>query len=309
MTSPWTGRDDPAEGPQAERWHHRVKPLGPGSEPGTTFLGFACDAGVARNLGRVGAAKGPAALRKALANLAVHHEGPIWDAGDVTASGDRLEEAQAELGSAVASLLGGSHFPLVLGGGHEIARGTFLGLRPWLESTHPGERLGILNLDAHFDLRRAERPSSGTPFRENLLEARERELAVDYACLGIARPANTRSLFETARELDVAWIEDFDLQQFGPKTTEWLQAWMARQDHIHLSIDLDVLPAEAMPGVSAPAALGVPLPVIHRTIRHVMKSGKVRLVEFAELNPDLDRDGRSARVAARLVFEIASAMG
>ena len=57
-------------------------------------------------------------------------------------------------------------FPVVLGGGHEVAFGTYLGLARISRSAHPGDRIGILNLDAHFDLRPGPVPSSGTPFRQ-----------------------------------------------------------------------------------------------------------------------------------------------
>ncbi len=59
---PWTGRSDPADGPAALRWHQMVQKRGPQASP-VALLGFASDAGVARNHGRVGAAEGPAASR------------------------------------------------------------------------------------------------------------------------------------------------------------------------------------------------------------------------------------------------------
>ena len=68
----WHGRADAEEGPRALRWHQVIRPLADGDAPGLALLGFACDAGVARNQGRAGAAEGPAALRRALANLAWH---------------------------------------------------------------------------------------------------------------------------------------------------------------------------------------------------------------------------------------------
>jgi formiminoglutamase len=62
-----------------------------------------------------------------------------------------------------------------------------------------------------------------------------------------------------------------------------------------------VLPAAVAPGVSAPAGLGVPLEVIHAVCRQVAESGKLAVFDVVELNPRFDADGRTARVAARLV--------
>jgi formiminoglutamase len=58
------------------------------------------------------------------------------------------------------------------------------------------------------------------------------------------------------------------------------------------------------PGVSAPAARGVALDVIEPIIDAVAGSGKLRLADIAELNPALDIDQRTARVAARLVARV-----
>ena len=102
----WQGRIDAAEGPLGLRWHQMVKPLSPLTAPGTTtLLGFACDAGVARNQGRPGARNGPAALRKMLANMPVHACKNVADAGDVLCLPERdgpghLEAAQEALANA-----------------------------------------------------------------------------------------------------------------------------------------------------------------------------------------------------------------
>ncbi|MHB1222316.1 MAG: arginase family protein, partial [Gammaproteobacteria bacterium] len=93
------------------------------------FLGFSCDEGVKRNLGRPGAIEGPAAIRTALAKLPVHINNFIcYDAGDITCTNGNLEEAQAALAEATAMLLRNSITPIVLGGGHELAWGHYQGI-------------------------------------------------------------------------------------------------------------------------------------------------------------------------------------
>jgi formiminoglutamase len=51
----------------------------------------------------------------------------------------------------------------------------------------------------------------------------------------------------------------------------------------------------------------VPLACVERIVDAVMASGKVAAADIAELNPRYDRDGQTARVAARLVARIARA--
>src|SRR4051794_22368254 len=159
----WKGRVDTADGANALRWHQMVKPLAPDSPPGIVLVGFACDEGVRRNGGRVGAKDGPRAIRQALANLAWHQDHPVYDAGDVVCHGGDLEAAQRHLSTAVYNALVDRHRPLVLGGGHETAWGTFGGLNYLFGLGH---RVGVVNIDAHYDLRADDPPNSGTPFRQ-----------------------------------------------------------------------------------------------------------------------------------------------
>ncbi|MDP9109089.1 MAG: formimidoylglutamase, partial [Pseudomonadota bacterium] len=63
----WQGRIDAEEGLQGRRWHQVMRSLDTVDGPAVALIGFACDAGVARNHGRSGACDGPAALRAQLA--------------------------------------------------------------------------------------------------------------------------------------------------------------------------------------------------------------------------------------------------
>lgn len=308
--SAWTGRVDPE--PDGLRWHQCIRPIDAADDRGIALLGFASDAGVRRNQGRPGAAGGPLMMRRALASLAWHRHGPAYDAGDVVCQDDALEAAQDQLAERVATLLDAGHFPLVLGGGHEVAFGSWQGLARHLDgqgATHDlkkAPRIGIVNLDAHFDLRDpAQVRSSGTPFAQIAAECEARDWPFRYACLGVSRASNTRALFQRAQALNVLVREDreFDAASLGVIIRD-LQRFIVHCDHLYLTIDLDVLPACEAPGVSAPAARGVSLALLEPLIETVRDSGKLRLADIAELNPNHDIDGRTAKVAARLVHQL-----
>ncbi|GLR14159.1 formimidoylglutamase [Chitinimonas prasina] len=302
----WQGRVDAAEGPLARRWHECLQAFHDDAPPGTALLGFACHAGVQRNHGRPGAEEGPLALRKALANLAWHHEGHIYDAGNVRCVGDALEEAQQELGRQVTHLLQRGHFPLVLGGGHEIAYGSFLGLARHAELQGRPPRIGIINLDAHFDLRAGERGSSGTPFRQIAEACAANRMSFNYLVYGISEPGNTEALFHRARELGVQWRGDEECTRDRMEDLLDTLAFFADEvDWLYLTVCLDVLPGSVAPGVSAPAAYGVELSVVEALIDAAKATGKLMLADIAELNPAFDRDGVTAKVAARLAWRIA----
>lgn len=307
----WQGRVDLDDGETARRWHQCITRLADplsGQAPGirgSALLGFACDAGVARNHGRCGAAGGPAALRAALANAAWHQQAPAYDAGDVVCHGDALEAAQTAFGQRVAALLAAGHRPLLIGGGHEMAWGSWQGTALY-GATRAAPEIGIINFDAHFDLRAGAQGSSGTPFRQIAEDCAARGWPFHYLCLGIARPANTAALFERASALGADWLEDTQLAPWHLEAARrHLAGFIARVDALHLSIDLDVLPAASAPGVSAPAARGIELAVLETLLDDVLASGKLWLAEVAELNPQFDPDRRTTRLAARLISRLA----
>ena len=296
---PWSGRTD-GLGPEHLRWHQAVTPYRPGAGPGTVLIGFASDEGVRRNKGRQGAAAGPDALRKALSSMALEKETALSDAGTVAVTGDRLEEGQDALGRAVTTALDSGRLAVVLGGGHEVAYGTYLGVAgSALRQQHP--RLGILNLDLRSD----PIPSSGTPFRQ-IAEAEEAAgTSHRYDVIGISQPSNTNVLFDTAHRLGVRYLlDDHCGVADRARVDEFLTDFLGDVDIVYLTIDLDVLPAGVAPGVSAPAAYGVPLEIIQHVCDRVSASGKLAVVDVAELNPCLDVDSRTARTAARLIHRI-----
>lgn len=306
----WTGRVDAEAG--AERWHQKVKPLTPEAidenEPGVVLLGICSDAGVRLNQGRSGAYKGPDAIRGALGNLAWHLRVPCYDAGDLHCQGAELEELQREQAEWVARLLDLGHFPLLLGGGHEISFGSYLGLRLHLKGRDQRGIIGVINLDAHFDLRKSQKPTSGTPFLQIADTCQQDSLPFRYFCLGVSEVANTLSLFGRAASLGAQWLLDEQLTSWNLLEVESrLRDFLDGCDFIHLSIDLDVLPAAVAPGVSAPSPRGVPLEIVERLL-HFIKihaTKKLKVADIAECNPEYDIDDRTAKVAARLCHMLA----
>ena len=306
MTPPfkWEGRTDPEEVGTTTRWHEKVQPVGEDARGGVTLIGFPVDEGVRRNGGRVGAALGPMALRQALCAIPVQEEPALWDAGDVVCEDGQLEAAQAGLGERVANAMARGSLPLVLGGGHEMAWGTFQGV----VKRHPdASRLLVVNLDAHFDLRMADQGNSGTPFRQMHDWCAAQGHAFNYRVFGISRFANTQALFDRANTIGARYWLDDSLQDAAGLhgAQQALAVDLARSDAVYLTVCLDVCPGAQAPGVSGPAVLGVPLFHVERLIDQVMASGRVVAADIAELNPEFDRDRITARLAARLAARIA----
>lgn len=303
LSDAWVGRID-GPNPKHALWYTTIQPMSDpgGVPPGAALIGFACDEGVRRNYGRPGSADGPDGIRAALGWTAVHDEYPRYDAGDVGVTGDDMEGAQKELADAVATVRKAGHLPIVLGGTHEAAFGSHCGLRSSMSKGAMPPT--IINLDQHLDIRNSERPTHGTPFRQ-IFEQVGKDF--DYAVFGVSPADNTTFNFEEAERMGVRVVLDDELAECSSAeaAAKALQAAWGRET-IHLSIDLDVLSNAVAPGVSSPAAVGVPLANIRAICKTLAHTGKLGLVDVVELNPGLDVDKRTARVAGRLIHEIAA---
>ncbi|MEZ8244514.1 formimidoylglutamase [Vibrio splendidus] len=319
----WTGRNDLEDGALGTRVHHITKQVQSSdlsnelTDGAIALVGFASDAGVARNKGRVGAKQAPNLIRQALANMAWHSDAHIADLGDIECNDGQLEVSQKQCASVIANALS-TNKVITLGGGHEVAWASFQGLAEHLnkiQSEHK-PKIGIVNFDAHFDLREFEsnitdvKPSSGTPFNQISDYCHTHQWPFHYACLGVSAASNTKALFNKADQLGVWYEHDRNMTQVNQVAQlVKLQKFIAECDYLYLTIDLDVFPAATAPGVSAPAARGVSYEALAPFLEQIFQhSEKLIIADIAEYNPDYDVDGQTARLAARLCWDIASAM-
>ena len=269
------------------------------------LLGFCSDEGIKRNLGRQGAIDGPNAIRTVLAKFPVQRlDTRIYDAGDIIYEDGDLESGQDALGQAVAQLLKEHVTPIVLGGGHEMAWGHYQGIA----KHYPRADLGIVNFDAHFDMRPLlpdQKGSSGTPFLQIAQAHENSKRRFDYNCIGIQRAGNIQSLFDTAKKYHTKFILADDLQlESQEKSRDFIDRLLERNQLIYLSLCLDVFAAAYAPGVSAPQAMGVVPWKILPLVRQLAESGKVVSYDVAELSPAYDKDQRTAKLAAHFIYEI-----
>lgn len=296
----WTGRFD---GEEAEhlRLFQIIKPF-TNQTQGSCLIGFSSDEGVSRNKGRVGAYHAPDLIRTQLASLPIHHETLFYDAGNVYCNDKDLEKAQKMLGTKVFNCLKQGLTPLVLGGGHEVAYGSFLGSSQFAKENN--KRIGLINFDAHFDLREDVQSTSGTPFYQAFQLSTQHNQPFHYLCLGIARQSNTTILFNRASTLGVDYVMDYEMDYSTlPSIKNRMAHFLDKVDLIHISIDLDVFPQSQAPGVSAPTPYGVDYKIVFPLLQYLFESGKTALLEIAEYNPLFDRDNQTAKLASHIIYE------
>lgn len=271
-------------------------------EPPYVIAGFCSDEGIIRNEGRPGASLGPLSLRTQFAKLACHQNTSLIDVGNIICTDQNLEFAQKEFGQLISHCQQQNKITIAFGGGHDIAWAHYQGLH----DHYP--RIGIINFDAHFDLREAsveEKGSSGTPFRQiaNFLQQQHRPFR--YCCIGIQQHANTASLFECAQQLDVATLtaDDINAMSFAWQTA-FIDQFILNEDYIYLSICLDVFAQCFAPGVSAPQPTGLTSWQVIPLLKYIMQTGKVIALDIAELSPPFDQGDMTARLAAVILAEL-----
>lgn len=294
--SVWQGRIDSKEELAYFRYHQIIECATKPVQCDIGLIGFMCDEGVRRNNGRIGAKDAPLALRQQLASVPWKptHKKSVIDFGDVICEDQQLEQAQQELGDKVALILTTGK-AIILGGGHETLYGQYLGVR---QAVGPDASIGLLNIDAHFDIRSYDdQPSSGTMFRQ-ILDA---DKQAHYFVCGIQEYGNTTALFNTADNYHVTYFLDEQLEE--DSFSKSLQNFMDTHDVLLVTLCMDVLNAAEAPGVSAPSPFGLSAKKVRQILRTMMAHPKTTSFSICEVNPTLDLNNQTAKLGAYYINE------
>ena len=313
----WNSRVDSKYDYNSFRWHQWVRLLDLNDknlEPftkdklGFAFLGYACDKGVVRNNGNSGAAEGPDSVRKKLSIMPCHFSKDVLllDAGDVGSEDSSLEEIQETLREAVKRILDLNLFPILIGGGHDIAFGHYQGIFDYLDSKSKAQNIGIINFDAHFDMRPYPNGgTSGTMFNQIGEFTKDNNINYSYLCLGILELGNTKSLFDRAKELKADYVLAKDIKNTDTSlVVKKIDRFIEDNDHIYLTICSDVFSSAYAPGVSAPQPLGLSPERVLNLVEHILKSKKTISFDIAEITPKNDLHGATANLAANVIYTV-----
>jgi arginase len=285
-------------------------------------------AGLDLGAGRRGVDMGPSAIRYAGLEARLTEVGrrcvdwgnvdtAVAEAAEVGDEQARFLDEIKKTCERVARLIGNADehgaMPLVLGGDHSISIGTLGGLA----SLHgPG---GVLWFDAHGDLNTPETSPSGNVHGMVLaaalglagrgFESRSWPLpAVEphrTALIGVrSLDAGERALL---RDVDACVFTISDIDRLGVQhvVAEALER-VAGPNFVHVSIDMDVLDPDVAPGVGTPVRGGLSYREAHLACELISEAGVAGSIEVVEVNPILDRENETGRLAVELV---ASALG
>jgi arginase len=285
-------------------------------------------AGLDLGAGRRGVDMGPSAIRIAGLNARIESLArDCVDWGDVTTQipetipvddeRARYLTAILESCSRVALLVERAAaeglLPLVLGGDHSVAMGTLGGMA---RARGAGS---VLWIDAHGDLNDPDTSPSGNvhgmPLAAALGVAGARfatdgwpDVAVERAALvGIrdldpAEKERVRALESRVRVFTMSELDRIGVERALRESL----AFLAGSRFLHVSLDMDAVDPEVAPGVGTPVRGGLSYREAHLALEVVAESGLLDSLEVVEVNPILDRENATGRLAVELV---ASALG
>lgn len=264
--------------------------------------------GVQRNNGRIGAAEAPNQIREQLYRLQVPEQTEIrlFDAGNIITDifdtedellnefDDALEKIHYSLTHCVSKFLRDGKTVIVLGGGNDIS---YADVKAVSETSGP---VTAINLDAHLDMRKAERMTSGTPYRR-LIE--DKYLSPDRLYeFGIRRESNSDYYLKDARKMGVHVLTLSELWGKGvvPEFRNILS--QIGTPSLFLGLDIDSIQTSDAPGVSATSPVGLSGREVLQCLRLARAHKGMKVFEITELNPRYDRDNQTVKLAAQLIY-------
>jgi arginase len=287
-------------------------------------IGAALDLGA----GRRGVDMGPSAIRYAglaerieeLGRVVVDHGNVPADIAEATDEGDeqarflpQILRTCERISRLVREVREDGLFPLVLGGDHSVALGSLGGLA----AAHgPG---GVIWIDAHGDLNRPHTSPSGNV--HGMVLAAALGLAGDgFESDAWPTPAveRTRLALVGTRELDEgermlirehgirAWTMSTIDQVGMERTIREALDYVAGDNFVHVSLDMDALDPGVAPGVGTPVRGGLRYREAHLALELVAEASVLTSLDVVEVNPVLDVANETGKLAVEL---IASALG
>jgi formiminoglutamase len=256
-----------------------------------------------------GAHLAPETIRSMMHSLTTYHIGSgqdLWDEriidfGDISMHVTDLFESQKRIHDTVTHVLRNCPdlVPVFLGGDHSISAGAISAF------SHAKGRVGIIQFDAHHDLRNLEDggPSNGTPFRQ-LIEKGSIE-GNQLVQIGIRDFANGKMYHDYAVEHGVTVYTMDDVRKTGliAILEESVEKLKMSCDILYVSLDMDVLDQAYAPGCPAIGPGGMDSAVLIEGMVWLAKNGSVKGMDIVEIDPTLDFRHMTSRLAAYILMQ------
>jgi arginase family enzyme len=220
----------------------------------------------------------------------------IADRGDVELCGPTIEKATPKIRDAIAASVEAHALTLLVGGNNAVTRPAVLGLGGKLEE------IGLITLDAHFDMRDlGEGLSNGNPVRALIEDGLP---GANIAQVGLASFANSRAMHEDAIEAGNLVVTISDVRTGGiAHAIERALDHVAHCDALVIDCDIDVVDRSQFPSAPGARPGGLAVHDFFWAVRKLASDPRVRVIDLTEWDPSMDPSDLSALTAARWVAE------
>ena len=220
----------------------------------------------------------------------------VMDRGDVEIAGMTIEQATGPITAAVRESAEAHALTLLVGGNNAVTRPGVLGLGGSLDE------IGLITLDAHFDMRdTGEGLSNGNPVRALIEDGLP---GANIAQVGLASFANSRAMHEDAVEAGNLVVTIGDVRRDGiAHAIDRALDHVAHCDALVIDCDIDVIDRAQFPAAPGGRAGGMAVHDFYHAVRRLASDPRVRVIDLTEWDPPLDTTDLSALTAARWVAE------
>jgi len=220
----------------------------------------------------------------------------IADHGDATIDGMTIEQATGPIRAACEASVALHRLTLLVGGNNAVTR-------PGVHALGiPLDKVGLVTLDAHFDLRETSGGlGNGNPvraLREDGLPGR------NIAQIGLAPFANSAAMHRDAVEDGHLIVSIGEVRRDGiVAAVDRALSHVAHCDSLLIDCDIDVIDRGQLPGAPGSRPGGMAAHDFFAAVRRLATCPTTRIIDLTEWDPALDPSDLSALVAGRWVAE------
>ena len=220
----------------------------------------------------------------------------IADYGNAEIAGLSIEQATDPIRNAVDSSTSAHALTLLVGGNNAVTRPGVLGLGL------PLEKVGLITLDAHFDMRETDEGlSNGNPVRALIEDGLP---GTNIAQVGLASFANSKKMRDDAVAAGNLVITMGEVVLNGiERAIERALSHVEHCEAVVVDCDIDVIDRSQFPGAPGGRPGGLAATDFFKAVRHLASEERVRVIDLTEWDPPLDPTDLSALTAARWVAE------
>jgi arginase len=230
-----------------------------------------------------------------------------------------IAEICSRLARELGSALRAGQFPVVIGGDHSCAVGTWSGAAQALASRGP---LGLVWIDAHMDSHTPATSHSGMPHGMPLaallghgashdlaLEVaeilHEGQIAPRHVCLvGVRSHEPEEEALLTRLGVRIVHMEEVGARGLDAVMREAVHIARSETAGYGITLDLDAMDPFDAPGVGTPVRGGIAAPALVRALAGCAGDPALVAFEVVEYNPHRDVERRTARVVEDLIAAV-----